>query len=375
MQVQRVRSFISDWEGPFGKNDYAMEISDHFLPNGALIFTLLSKYDDILADVLKRNNYGAGDTLKLILPFLRAYGATNDKIEKFAAKRTRLLSCSLDTLQFVKSIMPSYIISASYDICFSHIWKILEIPRENFYCTKLNIDDYELNNNEKERLNKITAELINIANQLANRKDRAELINIPKNARHLGDFSKDDREIIEKLDSYFWEEIYSMDAGRMLKEVEVVDSSGKAEVIKIIRKKLGVDLRNCMYIGDSITDTLALRYLRENNGLAISFNGNEYAIKEAEIAVISDNTVITSLLANIFNKYGKKLLIELIKNWSLKNIEKYSYPRKLQKSINQIFKKKMPRVEIISKNNIGELIEESTNFRKRIRGEIIGVLG
>ena len=42
MQVQRVRSFISDWEGPFGKNDYAMEISDHFLPNGALIFTLLS---------------------------------------------------------------------------------------------------------------------------------------------------------------------------------------------------------------------------------------------------------------------------------------------------------------------------------------------
>jgi len=130
-----------------------------------------------------------------------------------------------------------------------------------------------------------------------------------------------------------------------------------------------------MYIGDSITDTLALRYLRENNGLAISFNGNEYAIKEAEIAVISDNTVITSLLADIFNKYGKKLLLELIKNWSLKNIEKYSYPNKLQKSINQIFKKKMPRVEIISKNNIRELVEASTNFRKRIRGEMIGVLG
>ncbi len=375
MQDQKTRSFISDWEGPFGKNDYAMEISDHFIPNGALIFTLLSKYDDILADVLKRKNYGAGDTLKLILPFLRAYGATNDKIEKFAANRTRLLSGSLETLQFVKSIMPSYIISASYDICLSHMWKILKIPKDNFYCTILNIDDYELNINEKERLQKITAELINITNQLVNRKNGAELIKIPKNARNLGDFYKDDREIIEKLDSYFWEEIYFMDAGRMLKEVQVVDSARKAEAIKIIRKKLGIYLKNCMYIGDSITDTLALRYLRENDGLAISFNGNEYAIKEAEIAVISDNTVITSLLANIFNNYGKKMLIELIKNWSIKNIEKYSYPSKLRKSINQIFKKKMPRVEIITKNNIRELIEESTNFRKRIRGEMIGVLG
>lgn len=375
MRLQKLNSFISDWEGPFGKNDYAMEISNHFIPNGTLLFTLLSKYDDILADVLKRNNYGAGDTLKLILPFLRAYGATNDKIEKYAANRTSLLSGSLDTLRFVKSIMPSYIISASYDICFSHIWKILKMPRENFYCTILNIDDYELNINEKERLKKITAELTNIANQLVNKRNRSELIKIPRAARNLGDFSKHDIEIIEKLDSYFWEEISSMEAGRMLQEVNVVDSAGKAEAIKEIRKKLGIYLNNCMYIGDSITDALALRYLRENNGLAISFNGNEYAIKEAEIAVISDNTVITSLLAYIFNKYGKNKLIELVENWSLKNIEKYSYPSKLQKNINQIFKKKLRRIEIISKNNIKDLVSESINFRKRIRGEMIGVLG
>ena len=61
--------FITDWEGPFGKNDYALELSAQYLPNGDNFFTLLSKYDDILADVLKRKNYGAGDTLKLILPF------------------------------------------------------------------------------------------------------------------------------------------------------------------------------------------------------------------------------------------------------------------------------------------------------------------
>ena len=65
----------------------------------------------------------------------------------------------------------------------------------------------------------------------------------------------------------------------------------------------------------------------------------------------------------------------MIKNWSLRNIEKYSYPGKLQKNINQMFKKKMPRIEIITKNNVRELVEESTNFRKKIRGEMIGVLG
>ena len=56
------------------------------------------------------------------------------------------------------------------------------------------------------------------------------------------------------------------------------------------------------YIGDSITDVQPLKFANDNGGIAVSFNGNEYAIKEAEIAVMAENTTITSILADIFNK-------------------------------------------------------------------------
>ena len=38
--------------------------------------------------------------------------------------------------------------------------------------------------------------------------------------------------------------------------------------------------------------------MREGGGLTVSFNGNEYALREAEFAIIADNTVVTSVLAD-----------------------------------------------------------------------------
>ena len=66
--------FITDCEGPISKNDNAFELTCHFIPDGDRFFTLISRYDDIQADIVKRPGYKPGDTLKLILPFLKAYG-------------------------------------------------------------------------------------------------------------------------------------------------------------------------------------------------------------------------------------------------------------------------------------------------------------
>ena len=80
------RVFISDCEGPISKNDNAFEMTAHFVPNGDKLFTVISKYDDVLADVLKRANYTAGGTLKLILPFFKAYEVTDKKMQEFSAQ-------------------------------------------------------------------------------------------------------------------------------------------------------------------------------------------------------------------------------------------------------------------------------------------------
>src|SRR3989337_2883882 len=88
------RVFISDCEGPISKNDNAFEAAARFIPNGDKLFTLISKYDDVLADVIKKPGYNAGDTLKLILPFLKAYGVTDRDLRKFSAENLVLIAGS-----------------------------------------------------------------------------------------------------------------------------------------------------------------------------------------------------------------------------------------------------------------------------------------
>ena len=64
-----VKLFITDCEGPISKNDNAYEITQQVISDGDKFFTQISRYDDVQADILKRQGYKAGDTLKLILPF------------------------------------------------------------------------------------------------------------------------------------------------------------------------------------------------------------------------------------------------------------------------------------------------------------------
>ena len=63
------KSFITDCEGPLTLNDNAYELANNFIEDGGNLFKILSLYDDYLVDIVKKENYKAGNTLKLILPF------------------------------------------------------------------------------------------------------------------------------------------------------------------------------------------------------------------------------------------------------------------------------------------------------------------
>ena len=78
------RLFVSDCEGPISKNDNAFELAEKFIPNGDQLFANISKYDDVLADLAHKPGYTAGSTLKLILPFFKAYGVTDRQMEEFS---------------------------------------------------------------------------------------------------------------------------------------------------------------------------------------------------------------------------------------------------------------------------------------------------
>lgn len=166
-----------------------------------------------------------------------------------------------------------------------------------------------------------------------------------------------------------------MKSGRMLKEVNPIGGYEKANAVNTILGRLRCSLENVLYVGDSITDVSPYQLVRKGEGLTISFNGNEYAIREAELAVISENTVPVSILADCFNRFGKYHTVKLAGEWSRPALEKYIENSKLLPEIFGTYAENHSRVEVIKSNNRERLVKESTLFRKTVRGEAIGRLG
>jgi len=362
--VQQRRLFISDCEGPISKNDNAYELSEHLIPDGDSFFALISKYDDVQADIVKRPGYKAGDTLRLILPFLKAYGATNERIRKFSAEHILLVPSARETLRFVSNLMPSFIVSTSYEQYIHALCSVVDFPRENVYCTRLDIDRYGIGKEEFERLRQLREEI-----------NAMPMIEIPEGAVSLNDFSAKDQKTIRRLDEIFWKEIAEMESGKMLGEVNPVGGFEKARAVEDIVEKTGSSLCNVMYVGDSITDVEPFRLVRERGGLTVSFNGNRYAVREAEVAVLSSNTAVTSILADAFGRFGKTHVVKLVKEWSCPALERYCVTPALQKHIIELYPKTLPHVEMITPKNKERLMKESSAFRKTVRGEAIGRLG
>ena len=338
------RFFVSDCEGPLTVNDNAFELADKYIENGSRFFEIISKYDDILADEIKRPGYNAGGTLKLILPFLKAHGANNKDITDFSEDTILLVPGARDTLQFIYCIMPSFIVSTSYQQYIRALCNLTGFPFENTYSTGLDIDKYPL-----------TLE------------DKAKLIEIEENIRDNSDFYY--------LEEIFWKKIPQMPINKIIEDVNPVGGEGKKDAVKDIIERYQFKPSDLMYVGDSITDVQPLRYALDEDGLSVSFNGNEYALKETEIAVMADNTLPISILADIFNKAGKEQVLEFITSFQEDPKRAlYDYPvdsqlaRKYPTSSNM-------KMEIVDENNWEKIKEESLKYRKNVRGESIGGLG
>ena len=188
--------FITDCEGPISKNDNAFELASRFIPDGDRFFTLISRYDDIQADIVKRPGYKAGDTLKLILPFLKAYGATDEQMKVYSSQNILLVSGADETLRFVMKIMPSFIVSTSYEHYITAICDAIGFPKENVYCTRVNMDKYNLAEDEVKRLKELRKEISEMA-----------MLEIPEDASAFEDLPDETRRAVKRLDEIFWDEI------------------------------------------------------------------------------------------------------------------------------------------------------------------------
>jgi energy-converting hydrogenase A subunit R len=358
------RVFVSDCEGPISKNDNAFELTAHFVPDGDKLFTVVSRYDDVLAEVVGKQGYEAGATLKLILPFFKAYGVTDEKMREFSAGHLVCIVGVKDTLRHVRGLAPAFIVSASYEHYLRALCEVLDFPFENAYCTRVCMDKYGLGEKEREELRQIAREIA-----------KMPVFEIPSGAESLDDLPKKSQETVRRLDEIFWKRIAEMEIGTVYCEVNPMGGGEKAEAIKEIAKSLDVEVADVMYVGDSITDDEAFKLVDRKGGLTVSFNGNQYAVRNAQVAVLSENSIVTALIADAFLRLGKPEALRLMENWNRKALEKSEVSQTLISQLFKLYPRRLPKTVIVTEENMDAVGEASSRFRNKIRGEAVGRLG
>ena len=344
------KSFITDCEGPLTLNDNAFELADNFIENGGDLFKILSLYDDYLVDVVKKPDYKAGNTLKLILPFFVVENLKNEDLIDFSRNNIYSVNDSKFLLEYLKGTMNTYIVSTSYGQYIEAVSNYMEVPFENTFYTNVNVDELELTGDEIEKINEYKNSILE---------------------------NPDDYDLFDEI---FFSEISEMGIYDKIHEIEVVGGQGKKLAIDEIIKRDAINTNEILYIGDSITDVEPLDFARKNNGISISFNGNEYPLKVAEIAIVSPSAIATAVIADIYARYDKNKVLEFIDDYnSTENMEKLfddcDIDDEIKKRFFSIFTNNYPLIQIITDENYENILKESKKMRNDIRGQDIGGLG
>jgi energy-converting hydrogenase A subunit R len=289
------RIFVSDCEGPITKNDNAAELADAFIPKGDRFFSKISLYDDYLAEVIHKPGYKAGDTLRLILPFFKAFGLDDRSMVKFSRRNIEMIPQADCMLREILDLVPAYIVSTSYSPYIRAVCDALAFPFRNTYSTSVSLDQYELQGDEKALLRDIHAKILDLPD-----------FSIPADAGSADDLADADRKTVQTLDEIFWSTLPGLHIYRMIDEVNPIGGREKALAIEKIVESEGIDLRDVFYVGDSITDVDAFRLVRSGGGMAVSFNGNDWAVREASFAVTAQTALPIGWLAMLFVNQGTR---------------------------------------------------------------------
>ncbi len=345
------KSFITDCEGPLTLNDNAFEISAKIIENGGELFKILSLYDDYLADVVKKENYKAGNTLKLILPFFACANLKNSDMVDFSKNNIYSVRDSKFLLNYLNNAMNIYIVSTSYGQYIEAGSNYMYVPFKNTFYTNVYVDALSLNEDE---INKIT--------------EFKQLI-------------LDNPDDYELFDDIFFNQITEMGIYDKIKDIDVVGGEGKKLAIEKIIERDSIDINNMLYIGDSITDVEPLEFARANGGVSISFNGNEYPLKVAEIAIVSPSAVTTAIVANIYANFDKNKVLKFIEDYNVSNdlkelFDQYEIDLEIKDKFFDVFSdEKYPIIQIITDDNYEDILKSSKFMRNNIRGQDIGELG
>ncbi len=313
-----------DLEGPLSPQDNAYEVMGLF-DNGLRIFETISRYDDLLA-LEGRENYEAGDTLSLIAPFLVYHDISEEDVTEVSRKAMLVDGAKELIADLKKNDWDVYIISTSYEQHAYNIGRQLGVPNDNISCTTFPLDNYrkEFEGEDKTLIADAEKEIVEMYPPI------------------------NDLKVKMRLDRFFFTDLPENPFGRIMKEMRVMGGERKVKAAQRIAEEHSLSLKDIVVIGDSITDFKMLKAVNEVEGLAIAFNGNDYAIPHATVGIATTNMKDMKVILNQWEQGGREGVINAFADRE---------------------DKKEPFIHvIIGREDLNEVIEVHKKIRNGMRG-------
>jgi energy-converting hydrogenase A subunit R len=189
-------------------------------------------------------------------------------------------------------LLPTFLATTSYEHHMMNVCDAIDFPMGNVSCTKVEFDSCEIRRQEAKELRDMAAEIT--------------ALRIPKTeySPHTPmEMDPGDVNIVSVLDRILADRLPRMDAGDIVYSVSTMGEDEKAYSLLEIRRKTEIDLDSTACIGGDSTDYRALDLVRDSNGLAMSFNGTESAVRGCNVAVMAkDSTVAAVLVQELYNE-------------------------------------------------------------------------
>jgi predicted HAD superfamily phosphohydrolase len=258
---------------------------------------------------------------------------------------------------------PIFEISTSYRPFAEAVGLKLGFKKERIFSTELDLDRYSLSAAEAE-------ELMRLQDEIA----ATPAIELPPDAA-AADLPAPVAEAIAVLDRIFWERLPAMEIGVLLQEVNPIGGPEKAKAVTDSLAQTKLTMADMVYVGDGITDVQAFEAVRAGGGLAISFNGNRYAVNAAEVIVVADSAWPIAMLMAIFQLWGKEGVLEVACPETREKSRCLVLPEAVIEPIAMGLEGHVFNLYDQSAENLDQVVEESQVMRAKLRGETIAALG
>ncbi len=352
------RIFVSNCRGFITMNNYMRDLCARFIRNGAHFYDVLVRYDELTAYVLGREDTTAGNSLKWVVPFLKANGATDHLVNRFSKEDVRLMPGAPEAIRYIASQMPSFITTSVFEHGMMDISAELNAPTCEVSCSKMELDSVQFSRTESRKLREMT--------------ETISSLRIPKVEYELNvpiEVNEADVKIIRTLDDILQERIPELNAMSLMESVVPVTSHKKAYRLLDIRRYTNIDLESTFYVGGDNTDFQAIDLVRDGGGVSVSFNGTDFAVRGSTIAILSKDSTVGAVFAEQFFSRGIESMLDLARNWDRRYLKEARFPdRNLVDAMLAAHPRKLPEVYIIDRRNVDEIAKKSAAYRKRLLG-------